>query len=126
MNKWLPTVTFEEAIRAARAIGITIDEPHKGLLRASKKPVRISPERRRPQWVSKALAGPIHTKGRNSTCFKLACYLFKHYPKQQVIETVSEWARTKCDQPVDSRFSEEEALATIESAYKTIIRRTKC
>jgi len=86
---------------------------------------RITPERLRPVWVDKALQGIVPVNGRNLTCFKLACYLYQHYPKQDVTDMLFRWAKEKCEQPEDNPFTEKEVTTTIESAYNAVMRRTK-
>jgi len=88
----------------------------------SGKHLFITPERNRPVWVSSALSRTIPAGERNLTCFKLACYLFKHYPREQVVEMVLKWAKEKCKQPPRNLFKEDEVTRTLESAYLITIK----
>lgn len=116
---------WEWVTERTRRIGIEIEEPQVEDKLKKHGALRIVPERRRPQWVNEILQGKIPVMQRNVTCFKLACYLFKHYPQQQVVDLLLSWSREHCEQSNDNPFPEKEVLTTIESAYKTVMRRVK-
>ena len=110
-----PDIKVPMTINGLSEVGIETDRLRAEVIPSGR--LFIKPEVIRPRYARE----PVSKGERNNRAFRVACYFFKHYPRDRAEVKITEWARVYCKNFPDESFTEKSLKATMDSAYKTVI-----